>query len=181
MVVVVVTDVAGVATAVTTVSLIGGFSFFPSSCGADDIGRVSTGTDIAVTKLTLGVEIVSAVFETSIGSLFGTFATSIKLILTASDGTFKTEVVVAVLNVTEVFVHRFADGDDETITFGSFFLFDFPSSVATVLFLALSTSSFDSSPRKALSIICNFDLRSRFLLPLNSVEVFVFGLTNDTE
>lgn len=91
----------------------------------------------------------------SLDSLFGCFNGSITVILLLSlTGALKTDVVVAVLNVTDVFVVKLADADEtdcdldsSTLGFGALLLFA-PT---------LSTSSIDSSPRKKLNIIANFD------------------------
>lgn len=113
------------------------FDDFSSLCAADVTGKILAGVDVTGTEITLlGVETFSGSFGISFVSLMGGF-TSIILVLIASDGAFKTDVVVAVLNVTEVLVDRFADGEDDdedTITFGSSFSLDFLSS-ATLLLL----------------------------------------------
>lgn len=83
------------------------------------------------------------------------FGVSIVLVLIASDGTFRTDVVVAVLKVTEVFVVKFADVDETAALFVSFLSLGL--STLPALTRTLSTSSFDSSPRKKLNIISNLD------------------------
>lgn len=110
-----------------------GVDDFSPLCGADVIGKIVTGVDVTGTEFIelLGVAIFSGSFGISFASLFGAF-TSIVVVLIVSNGTFKTDVVVAVLNVTEVLVDRFMDGDDDTTAFGSSFSLDFLAS-ATVL------------------------------------------------
>lgn len=110
-----------------------------------------------------------------LASLFGFFNGSIIIDLVVSDGAFKTDVVVAVLNVTDVFVLKLADVEDTGA-------FDRASSDFSTLALfdpMLSTSSFDSSPRKKLNIIANLDFESRFLFKLNKLDVLAFGFTNE--
>lgn len=100
-------------------------------------------------------------------------------VLTVDKGTeveeFKTDVVVVVLNVTTVLVDKFADFESLSSSFFSVF---------TILFKAetVSTSSFDSSPRRKLNIMANlvFD-ESFFLFKLKSVDFDDFGLTNEIE
>lgn len=167
--------IACVVMAVTVVtSFVNGFA---SLCCVDKIAGVVM-SDEAAGGIMFGVAVVvSADFGASIVSLFAGFtgATSMVLVFTLSNGAFQTDVVVAVLNVTVVFVDRLADGgDDETITFGSSFSVDF-------LRPTLSTSSLDSSLRKKLIINCIFDFCPRFLLPLNRDDVFAFGVTIDTD
>lgn len=87
---------------------------------------------------------------------------SVVVTFVASVGTFKTDVVVAVLNVTDVFVVRFIDAAALADAFGSSAGFSSSSFVGfsslAVLFVAtLSTTSCDSSPRKKLNIIANLD------------------------
>lgn len=107
--------------------------------------------------------------------LFGFFNGSIIIDLVVSEGAFKTEVVVAVLNVTDVFVLKLADVENTGVLdraspdFSTLALFD----------PMLSTSSFDSSPRKKLSIIANLDFESRLLFKLNKFDVLALGLTKE--
>lgn len=87
---------------------------------------------------------------------------------------FKTDVVVAVLNVTTVLVVKLA-----AVEMVAFNATCFASSVS-LLDLTLSTSSLDSSsPRRKLNIIANFDFDASFLSKLNNVDAFAFGLTNE--
>lgn len=90
------------------------------------------------------------------GSILGTFDGSVVIGFAAAtvDGTFRRDVVVAVLNVTEVLVLKLADAE-ETDSIG--FSIWPHLSLSLGLTLTLSTSSFGSSPRKALNIIANFD------------------------
>lgn len=107
-------------------------AFETELCGADT-GKMVGGVDVIGTNpMLLGAGIFSGSFEASCVSLIGDFI-SIGLVLIASVGAFKREVVVAVLNVTEVLVDKLADGDDDTITFGSSFSLDFLSSTTLPL------------------------------------------------
>lgn len=104
------------------VTVLAGADDLSSLCEADDAGKTIAGADVIGTKLMLlGVETFSGSFGVS---LIGGF-TSTGVVLIASVGAFKTEVVVAVLNVTDVMVDRLADGDEATFDFGSSFSFDF--------------------------------------------------------
>lgn len=135
--------------AVAIESLICGVSFFKMP-GVVTTSLKDGGADVV--RAILGELIDCVVVATSLELLSKTFSGSIGLVLIASDGAFNTDVVVAVLNVTEVFVVKLADSG-ETATFASSFSIGF----STALLLTLSTSSFDSSPRKKLNIISNFD------------------------
>lgn len=114
-----------------------------SLCGADDTDKMVAGADVTGIGLMelLEVETFSGSFGISLVSLAGTF-NSVVIVFIASVGTFKREVVVAVLNVTDVLVDRFMDGDgddddDTTPVFDSSsfgFSLDFLSS-ATILLL----------------------------------------------
>lgn len=132
--------------------LICGVSFFKipvevttalKDVGADVIGAI------------LGVVIDGIAVATTFELFSTTFSGSIGLVLIVSDGAFNTDVVVAVLNVTAVFVVKLADSDG-TATFA--WLFSIGLSAVLLLQFTLSTSSFDSSPRKKLNINSNFDL-----------------------
>lgn len=98
--------------------------------------------------------------------------------VTTLDGTFSTEVVVAVLKVTDVIVLKLTDVVVLSAVVSSFAL-DFSALIDG--FSVLSTSSVVSSPRKKLNIIASFDFWSRFLLTLNMDDALTFGLTNDIE
>lgn len=139
----------------------------------DDIGDVVDVVDVDNEKTTEATGMDD--FKPSFESLFKFFSGSIVIDLVVSDGTFNTDVVVAVLNVTDVFVLKLADFDES----GALASFSLDCSALILLVATLSTSSFDSSPRKKLNIIANLDFGSRFLLRLNKVDVFAFGLTND--
>lgn len=109
-----------------------------------------------VVEVELCVALDSTVFEISLMLLFWlSFGASTMLVLIASDGTFRTDVVVAVLNVTEVFVVKLAGVDETAALFVSFLSLGF--SLLIALLRTLSTSSFDSSPRKKLNINSNLD------------------------
>lgn len=136
---------------VTPIVLLTG-DFSSLCCGVDGAGKMMTGAGVAGVKLISGVEIVFPIGDSSFNVFSG--ATSIVLVLIASDDTFNTDVVVAVLKVTDVFVDRFA-----VVNFGSSCPLDVLTSAAVLRsLLTLSTSSFDSSPRRKLNIISNFDL-----------------------
>lgn len=93
------------------------------------------------------------------------------------DGKLKTDVVVAVLNVTVVFSLPLNDARfDATAVFVT-------NSLAFVFsaLTPLSISSRDSPPSlKKLSIIASFDLAPvRSLSTLKTVDVLAFGFTNE--
>lgn len=114
--------------------------------------RMLVGDDTFVESIKPVLVVVSGDLETS---LFSFLDGSTILDLIASDGAFKRDVVVAVLNVTDVIVLKLADVDELLVCISSF-LSDF--STFSEGLLTLSTSSFDeSSPRKKLNIIANFD------------------------
>lgn len=121
---------------------------------------VAVGT-VVVGRVTLGL-LVSSKEEVSFGrvSWLEGFAGSVGFGLTTAieagvvDGTFKREVVVAVLKVTDVVVLKLTDVD-KAFSFGFSVWSGF--SMLLELLLTLSTSSFDSSPRKKLSIMASFD------------------------
>lgn len=148
--------------------------------GGDDIAdTVMSGVTLSALLALSALSLT--VCGTSFGSIVGTFDGSVVLGLAAEaaaiivDGTFKSEVVVAVLNVTEVIVLRLADVE-ETVSSGFSTWPDLSMSLESLL--TQSTSSLGSSPRKKLNIMASFDSLSRFR---NMLVVLVFGFTNDIE
>lgn len=97
------------------------------------VAIVLKGNDVDVVRAIIGVGFDSTVLETSFEFWPCSFGGSIVLVLelAASEGTFKTDVVVAVLNVTDVIVVKLA-GVDETVALALFL-----SSVLSALFLLL--------------------------------------------
>lgn len=138
-------------------------------------GTVDTDTMGGAALATSSLLVCGASFGSTLETFDGSLVFATGLAAATVDGTFKRDVVVAVLNVTEVVVLKLADVE-ATISFGFSAWPDF--SLSLELALTLSTSSLGSSPRKKLNIMASFDSLSRFR---NMLVVFVFGFTNDIE
>lgn len=135
----------------TVVSVVVTSGFLASVAGVET--GVLSGT-VGNGKATAVVEMDGGDFGVSFVSWPAVFGSSIVLDLAVFGDSFRTDVVVAVLNVTDVLVVKLTDVDT-VAAFSSAFSFGF--STSSVVFLTLSTSSFESSPRRKLSIIANFD------------------------
>lgn len=143
--------------------------------GTDTLfGSVVTLAAVDVAIVAGGVDLIASVDSAAAAAVLVSFLFLwvSGTVTVVGDGKLSTDVVVAVLNVTVVFSPELSVAPLELTTTSD------SCGVALSVLTLLSTSSWASSSRNTLSKSANlFDVP--FLFTLKTVEVFVFGFTNE--